>query len=288
MTKGVSNYQSVLAVCVAFRSFSVLPRMAESLPDSVKISIVDNGPDDGIREWAIQSGHLLTIPEKNLGFGAACNLGSAIVDSEFILFINPDTKVSNSAISALLDAAEAYPNAVAFGPQISREDGTIFRYRPSRFSNLKDRQSLPPRSKVNIEVPSLNGACFLCRREAFDKIGGFDEQIFLYFEDDDLSLRLSESVGKLMYIPSANIEHASGGSSQRNLKVEYFKGFHYTKSYGYLMAKRKVPFAKLRLYLNVIRRLISIRMITSRAYRNFALGRLAGILYKKIELNFQD
>lgn len=56
-------------------------------------------------------------------------------------------------------------------------------------------------------TPSLNGAGLLCRRQAFEAVGGFDENVFLFFEDDDVTIRLSAQAGPLYYVPSAKAYH---------------------------------------------------------------------------------
>jgi hypothetical protein len=61
-------------------------------------------------------------------------------------------------------------------------------------------------------VRSLSGACILLRREAFERVGGFDERFFLYAEDVDLCLRLRQAGGKLMYVAEAVVEHDRGAS----------------------------------------------------------------------------
>lgn len=267
---------SVLAVSVAYNSFDVLPEMASSLPDKVRLAVVDNGPDDGIRAWTATNGHLLVAPAENVGFGPACNLGAAAADSDFILFINPDARLADGALDALLDAARTHPEAVAFGPEIQRADGTIFRYRPSTLLGRAVARQYPARPEYLCEVPTLNGACFLCRRKAFEQVGGFDTNIFLYFEDDDLSLRLAAQAGPLLYVPKAQVIHASGGSTPEGPQLSRFKGYHYSVSHAYILRKHGQHLPRLRALGSVLRRLVSVRMIKSSTYRNYAMGRLRG------------
>lgn len=273
-----TDASSVLAVSVAYNSVEVLPTMASSLPDGVRLVVVDNGPEDGARDWATANGHLLVTPRENVGFGPACNLGAAAAGSDFILFINPDARLGDGALHALLGAASAHPAAVAFGPEIQRADGSVFRYRPSILLGRRAARKYPARPKKLCQVPSLNGACFLCRRDAFERVGGFDDNIFLYFEDDDLSLRLSEQEGPLLYVPAAKVFHASGGSTPEGPSLACFKGYHYSLSHAYILRKRGYRLPRLRAMASVVRRMVSARMIKSSSYRSYAIGRWKGIL----------
>ena len=269
---------TVLAVTVAYSSAHVIGAMAASLPPGVRLAVVDNGPDDGARAWARAAGHLLVEPGRNLGFGTACNRGAAAADSDFLLFINPDARLAPGALAALLDAARAHPEASAFGPAVCRADGSVYRYRPSILLGRAAALKYRARPQRVTAVPSLNGACFLVRRAAFAAVGGFDEKIFLFFEDDDLSLRLSETQGPLLYVPTARVEHASGGSSVERPETARLKGFHYAWSYVYIQRKRGRRLAWPRAALRVLRRLISARMVKSPPYRNYALGQWKGLM----------
>jgi hypothetical protein len=76
-----------------------------------------------------------------------------------------------------------------------------------------------------MEVDWVSGACMVVRRKALKEVGVFDERFFLYWEDADLCRRMSDKGWRIMYYPKAIIEHAVGGSSERNLVRSIFE-FH--------------------------------------------------------------
>jgi len=79
--------------------------------------------------------------------------------------------------------------------------------------------------KTPMEVDWVSGACMFVRREALDEVGLLDERFFLYWEDVDLCKRMADKGWKVIYYPSATVEHTVGGSSQRNLVRSVFE-FH--------------------------------------------------------------
>ena len=91
----------VTVITVAYSSMDVLPAMAASLPKGVPLVVVNNGPDDGVVAWARAQGHRLIEPGRNLGFGAACNLGTEAARSDFLFFLNPDARLTPGALPAL-------------------------------------------------------------------------------------------------------------------------------------------------------------------------------------------
>lgn len=269
--------KNVTVVSVAFNSFDVVPDMAQSLPENAQLVIVDNGDDDGLRAWARGQGHRLIVSEVNLGFGGACNLGAAEAETEFLLFLNPDARIDSGALDVLLDAAVSYPEASAFGPQFLKHPEDRYKVRPSKILKrgvFAPRWSQPTEPTV---VPSLNGAGILVRRAAFEAIGGFDDNIFLFFEDDDISLCLTEHCGPLMYIPGSRFFHAIGGSTAPSEALVEFKAYHYIRSYIYAMGKhgRRLPW--LRGLMNALRQKLSMRNIYSAERRADARGRWKGV-----------
>ncbi|MBB96697.1 MAG: glycosyl transferase [Rhodobacteraceae bacterium] len=266
----------VTVITVAYSSMDVLPAMAASLPKGVPLVVVNNGPDDGVVAWARAQGHRLIEPGRNLGFGAACNLGTEAARSDFLFFLNPDARLTPGALPALLEAAARHDTCAAFGPAILREDGSVFRVNASRIPPRRDRVKPPARPDHEIGLRHLNGAAILARAEAFHAVGGFDPQIFLYFEDDDLGLRLSDRFGPLIYVPGAEVIHASAGSTAPSPALARFKGYHYARSQIRVMAKHGRRWPTLQGLLSAARRLMSARNLTQPDKRHDALGRWQG------------
>lgn len=277
MQEPTENRPVVAVVSVAYKSMDVVPGMVASLPDGVRLYLVDNGPDDGLRDWAAHQGIPLSVPPENVGFGAGCNLGAeAALDADFYFFLNPDARLTPDTIGAFLAAAERYPDASAFGPEIRKPNGKPVSLRPSTLlprGRGQKRKSFPDR---DTRVRSLSGAALFVRGRSFRDIDGFDPRIFMYFEDDDLTIRLANLAGPLWYIPAAKVIHAGDGSSPPSAELARFKGYHYARSQIFMLRKLGKRFAFARGLASALRRCISVKMLNTGANRSYALGRLAG------------
>ncbi len=167
--------------------------------------------------------------DTNLGFSGGCNLGARSAVGEYLLFLNPDTVLIENSIKALKDFLDAHPHAGAVGPRMAFADGTFqlsAGQLPNLFIELKDKAvySAARRWRMGVAplldwmygntkvVGWLTGACLMVRREAFQKVSGFDEDLFMYFEDKDICKRLSEAGWQVVYYPATTVLHLLGGS----------------------------------------------------------------------------
>jgi N-acetylglucosaminyl-diphospho-decaprenol L-rhamnosyltransferase len=272
MSNGPSH--TVAVVSVAYGSAQVLPGMVESLPAGTPVIIVDNGPDDGLRDWAMARGITVIVPAENLGFGRACNLGAQSATADFVLFLNPDARLDPDALHLLLSAATDFPKASAFAPMLRGDDGHLdFKRR----SFLK-RADQAPRSPGPdpMAVPSLSGAVLLIRRAAFEAVGGFDPAIFLYYEDDDLAFRLRRDQGPLMLVPAAVAHHASGQSTPPSAALSRFKGYHWARSRVYVARKHGLPHPWFNAMKNALWHMVRPKSLGDPERRSEAIGRLKG------------
>lgn len=236
-----SIHQRVGIVTVSYLSDQILPSLLKSIPKNIECIIVDNAPPESALNLNLFDFPSVRIiierPSYELGFGSACNLGAKHCEKEFIFFVNPDSVINENCIEELLEAMDANPNACAANPQIINSTGK---------PEFKYRSALLPRSEWEIskilpsitsEMPVLTGAALLVKRTSFEAVGGFDENIFLYHEDDDLSIRMRRSQGKLICVPKAIAHHDSGNSSSRSPLIAFRKAFFMSQSKMYAQEK---------------------------------------------------
>lgn len=220
------NAQHQLGVCIA----SVLHH-----DDGIvrRMIVVDNGSRDGSADLLpVWSKLVVDKTEVNLGFGRACNRGAAQGDAPFVLFLNPDTELTEPAISkalTFLQSEEGQPYAVC-GIKLIDEAGHATRH-CARFPNFRTlvgqatgADKLVPRLFPSLcmaefdhlssrPVDHVQGAFYLIRRTVFEQVGGFDEDYFVYLEDLDLSLKVRRAGFKAYYLSEANAFHRGGGTS---------------------------------------------------------------------------
>lgn len=267
----------ITVVTVAYNSMDVLPAMLASLPSEMPVVIVDNSPtaDHELDVLCKRHGAMLVRNSKNRGFGAACNQGATEAETEFLMFLNPDAEVTIGCFEALLEAVDRFHQASAFNPRIIDRRGNIaFRRR----ANLRPKNEWyrGPKPASDVEVPVLSGAAIFLRKKIFDRIQGFDENIFLYYEDDDLSLRLAKH-GPLMHIHAAVIRHLEGHSSKRTAELARFKAYHLARSRIFARAKHRRPWPKTEALWRACRQLISPFMLNRRIRAKY-LGYLSGVV----------
>ena len=211
-----------------------------------EIIIVDNNSNDGIKVHLPSKfpGVKFIFNNENRGFAKACNQGSKISSGDYILFLNPDTVLSETCLADCITFFKTYADAGAVGVKMRDEKGKFLkeskRGLPSpsaSFYKLFGITAFFPRSKKiakyyqghlpeneNNLVEVLSGAFMMIKKAVFEKVNGFDETFFMYGEDIDLSLRISQLGYKNYYLGKISITHLKGGSTTYNYK--YVKDFY--------------------------------------------------------------
>lgn len=269
----------ITVITVCYHSTDILPGLIASVPEDVPVVLVNNSQDDAERIAAFDGGRVQVIHAgENLGFGAGCNLGAEVATTPYLLFLNPDAMLMESAIDALLRAAAEHPEASAFNPYLSDETGKLRNKRSS---------ILLPMGRIEAavfakggDVPVLTGAALMVRRDAFDAVGGFDERIFLYHEDDDIALRLADH-GPLRIVADAKVLHRGGHGSGDRVGSAGLKAYHMGRSRLYSLRKHGRPYARGRSIALAVGQLLSPTTWLSRRKRVKQMEFLRGILSVK-------
>jgi GT2 family glycosyltransferase len=227
---------AVDVVIVSYNSRGRLRACVEPLasaPD-VAVVVVDNAStDDSLSE--IEDLPVVAVARTaNAGFATACNEGWRLGTAPFVLFLNPDARLSAEGVQALVAALERAPKGGAVGPRIVDEGGELdFSQRrfpgvATTFAQALFLHHLFPRASWTDEVVRdrsrygspgspdwVSGACLLVRRSALEAVNGWDGGFFLYGEDKDLCRRLRLAGYSILFEPSAVAVHAGGGSGTR-------------------------------------------------------------------------
>ena len=233
----------ITAIVVAFDSAHALPECLDALRAAgVPAIVVDNASEDDGAALAEAQGATVIRNARNEGYGRANNIGARAASSEFILIVNPDVVIEPGSVAALVGAAQRYPEAGFFAPQIVEPSGRVF-FQPRSLlapylKNPSGRLSLPDGDAC---VPFASGACFLIRRELFLRLRGFDERIFLFYEDDDLCRRVAEASPALIYVPDALVRHGRGRSSAQKRGRIFASRWHQAWSRAYVSRKYRLP-----------------------------------------------
>lgn len=205
----------VTAIVVAHDSAAKLPACLSALARAgVQTIVVDNASDDHSASIAEVHGARVMRNVKNEGFGRAMNIGMRAAATEFALLVNPDLVLDDGAIDLLLAATRSWPDAAIFAPRIVEPDGRVFFSNQSLLATtLRNEKGARWVPEGDCCTPFLSGACWLVRREIVLGLGGFDENIFLFYEDDDLCRRVSDAGHALVHVHGAIARHERGASA---------------------------------------------------------------------------
>lgn len=159
--------------------------------------------------------------DKNLGYGRANNLAMKYVKTKYALFLNPDAIIKAKDIEAIIKVLEQRDDIAIAGPTI--------------VGKKKKKEDEPG----IIFERSILGAALFVRTDLFKKLGGFDENIFMYGDENDLCSRVEKSGYKNAVITQAKASHINRGSTPKKWQYDYLRGFHTCWSKLYLRKKNK-------------------------------------------------
>ena len=203
---------------VTYNSADLLTAFIDSLllqhypTPQINLTFVDNGSSDNTltalkslqNQYQSHFNHIQIITQKNKGFGAGHNAGINSGTEEFVLVVNPDIEFTADALVELMRDARQCSDDVACWEA---------RQKPYEHPKLYD--------PITREVNWCSHACVLLRRSAMEKINGYDERIFLYAEDVEISYRLRESGFRLKYVPKSVVWHYTYESAGQVKPAQY-------------------------------------------------------------------
>ncbi len=248
-------YMAASVITVTHNSADVVAGMLQSLPADVQAIVVDNASTDGSAEAAraARPGTVVVALPNNQGFGHGCNVGAGVATGDVLIFLNPDGRVVDGAL-AVLAARVASDRGSIFGPAFLTSEGALRHNVRRRSQPYHEALELLPSSKrwmpqplrrnlprtdvrysAGGDVSYLQGACLAIDRQLFHRLGGFDEDFFLYSEEEALCDAVRAAGGRCVYVPEAAVQHIGGTSTAR---VSEFAGYHFYRSRAIFYRKR--------------------------------------------------
>jgi GT2 family glycosyltransferase len=220
---------TVAIVIPSWNSAALLPRCLGSLREQgleLETLVVDNGSADGTLAYLEREGVSVVSLPRNEGFAAAVNLGASRVRSPAVLVLNADTVLERGAVRALWGALEADASLGGVQPRILQlEEGAGMDAARARLYSAgqgltRDGRALEEgageaQSAEYLragEVFGVCGAACLLRRELFERLGGYDERYFSFYEDVDLNVRGRIAGWRFAYVPEAVAWHLGNAS----------------------------------------------------------------------------
>jgi N-acetylglucosaminyl-diphospho-decaprenol L-rhamnosyltransferase len=243
-------------IIVSWNTVALLKECLSSVLKSLQniekgeLIVVDNNSSDNsvfLLEQEFPQARLIKN-DSNLGFSKANNQGIVACKGRYLLLLNSDTIVNDNLLPNLIEFMDEHPDAGACGVRLIRPDGTT---QPFGFGNDPTLGYLIERVLTSyilhkplhnwspdkvIESDWVSGACLMLRSEVIHHTGPLDENIFMYFEDNDLCLRIRKAGWKVYYNPHISVMHLGGQSLIKNTEARTYYNksllYFYKKHYG--------------------------------------------------------
>ena len=260
-----------LSVCILTRNLPILLsqcvesciREIERAGLSGEIIIVDNASSDRYPEKLAATTPMVQVirSEEHLVFGVAQNRAVKASHGEYILLFNDDAILQEGSLALMLSALKSDPRTAATGPTLVFPDGSPqVLYMNKRLPSVRGmfaeftgrdlawRHKRLARKWLTMwdspehaaEPEQLSGACFLIRREAWDAMGGFDEQFRWVLDDTDLCFRLRKAGWRFRCVEAARVTHYGGLTHARRDRLEQQLDY-YKCIYGYFRKHSSFP-----------------------------------------------
>lgn len=210
---------SIGVAIVTFNSVADIAQCVESVRSEglSNIAIVDSGSHDATMQKVAQLGCKYDASSTNKGFGHSANRAARLLNTEYVLFINPDALLQKGSVEHIRMSFLKFPDAGIIGLLLCDENG-----KPERmaFGDEPTLITLVMRHGFVKKIPSIpfstdwvSGGAFIMQKKVFDEVGGFDENFFMYWEDVDLCRRVRQAGYSVIMDPTARVTHSRGGSN---------------------------------------------------------------------------
>ena len=214
--------KDLTVIITTFKSDLKIENCLNSINSQIKVIVIENSQSESFKihiEKKYKNVECI-IPEENLGYSKANNLGLSKVKTKYALILNPDTVLDSEAINNFFEFTKNYEDFAIVGPNQNEQIK----------NNLKE---------TPFEVKKIKGYAMFLNLSKFTNIGFFDENFFLYLEEIDLCKRVKQIKEKIYVDPNIQVLHFGGASVDPKLseEVELNRNWHWMWSRFYFNKK---------------------------------------------------
>ena len=277
--------QNLSVIIVSYKSDHVIENCINSIDSEIEIVVIDNSNNDKFKD-KIETKYKnvkCILSKENLGMGGGNNLGIKNVSKDFALILNPDVTLENNSINEIMFASKEIDNFGIIAPISSKDEYPNYIIK-------KDHYFDPNKP---FKVKSVDGYAMLLNLKKLKKIENFnffDENFFLYLENEDLCKRLIEKNEDIYIVPKSKIHHLGGKAVDPKYKneIEYLRNWHWMwskfyfnkKHYGYLIALLKVFKNLISAKIKFFYYLITFNTFKRKIYQMRLLGLMSSMIGK--------
>ena len=268
------NIENTTFIIVTYKSEKIVHSCLDSLPENSNKIVIENSQNLQLKKDLESTfKNLKVIINENLGFGASNNLGIKECNTQFAYILNPDVTFKKDTFDNLCRSCLDISDFSIVSPI----------HGDKNYPNYKIKKKYNFISDNIIEVDDLDGFSMLVNKNNFDESDYFDENFFLYLENNDLCLRVKKNNQKIYVIKNSIIEHRGGASSDPDFsQIEYLKNWHWMWSKFYYHHKHdSYLYAFMKIFKNLISAFIKTIFYTilrNNKKKDFYKARLSGCI----------
>ena len=249
----------------SFHSAALIEKRIIEVDHNIPIIIIENSKNISLKSRVEKKfkNVKVIIPEENLGWGKAINLGIKQSTTQFVFITQPDVKLIDNCVNKLIDCIKNFKDFALITP----EDTNNEIYKNYETENNKTREL--KNNNYQLQEVEYVDLTWLINKTNFDDHDLWDEKIFLYFEAKDFSKRIRARNQKIYIAKGIKTFHI--GSSSHESKFDYYsklnrcwhynwsRHYYYKKHYGFFFAYKKSLTLLLKLIIRLLKNLISFR-----------------------------
>ena len=273
MNYGIYN-EKLTIILVSFHSNHIIENLINTLEKNIRIIVIENSLNNEIKTYLEKKfkNVQVIIPKENLGQGGGINLGLSLVKTEFSLYLDVDTVPDQDMIEILLKNAEKIKNFSILAPKVKNFNYTDELY----IEHNKDKNCH--------KMKFITGCALLFNMKILNKIGHFDENIFLYYEEHDLYYRCLKFGFAIYLIDDAKLIHHGSSSINKNYDYEinltrnwhycWSKFYYFKKNYGYFYGiKKTIPN-----FLRALRKYLFYKFVGDKKNSSLRMAEMQGLM----------
>jgi N-acetylglucosaminyl-diphospho-decaprenol L-rhamnosyltransferase len=224
--------QNLSVVIVTLKSEKVIHNCIKSINQNLPIIVVENSNNQEFKENLENKYNNLKciLSKSNLGMGAGNNIGIKASNTEYVLILNPDVILEKNTIEEIFFATKSLSNFTILAP-LEKKFANYGSFNKKKLS--KDVDESP------FEVDFVDGFAMLLNKKKINEIDYFDENFFMYLENDDLCKRVKDKGGSIYVIPKSKIDHLAASTVDKKFEdeVEFSRNWHWIWSKFYFNKK---------------------------------------------------